>query len=84
MGPNSPRRAATTDEEAVALRICWKDFVRMHATVAGMPAEAPPQSSFSVALNQYAVLFGGGGLVKEVAVPDSVMKALTIGSLVQA
>ena len=56
----------------------------MHATVAGIPAEAPPQSSFSVALNQYAVLFGGAGLLKEVAVPDSVMKPLTIGSLVQA
>ena len=56
----------------------------MHATVAAIPAEAPPQLSFSVALNQYAVLLGGAGLLKEVAVPDSVMKPLTIGSLVQA
>ncbi len=70
--------------EAVALRICWNDLVRIHATVAGIPAEAPPQSSISVALNQYAVLFGGAGLLKEVAVPDSVMKPLTIGSLFHA
>ena len=56
----------------------------MQASVAAIPAEAPPQESCEVAANQDAVLFGGAGLLKEVAVPDSVMKALTMGSLVQA
>ena len=68
----------------MAFKMALKSLVRIHATVAAIPAVDPPQPSFIVALNQAWVLFGGAGLKKDVAVPDSSMKALMRGVLVQA
>jgi hypothetical protein len=84
VGPKFPSMACSGLATTIAASTSLVFFVRTHAIDCSTPTVEPPQPSICEALNQAWVLFGVGGFMKEVTVPDSGMKELMMGSWVYA